>query len=258
MNHEMTYLRPENLAEAIQAFDEAQGRAIPLCGGVFDRSSLRGADLLIDLQNIQPSEAGNENQVILGPCDCLIDLQRKLRLSDDFERASVAEAGLNVRNTLSLYNFLNVADGRSPLLVALSAMKVSLRLQPGGQMLPLEVYLAQRDLDKPGFWSDMVIEMPDGFSFEAVARTPLDKPIVAVAIARQKDNKLRVAVGGTVALPQFTEFQLDSDHGKNFVSAVLANADDVWASGLYRQDVGNVLFGRVLNGIRTNTHGGAM
>lgn len=258
MNHEMTYKRPENLADAIIAFDEAEGKVGVLCGGAFDRSGLLDADLLIDIQNLRPSEMLEEGNSSFGPAETLSDLQQAMKQFVDFDQAAVAEAGLNVRNSLSLYNFLKVADGRSPLLVAMRAMSVVLRWQPGDQLVCLEEYLGTRHQDKPGFWSELIIEEPGAFVFGSVARTPLDKPIVALAMTRDINGTLRVALGGSVDLPVSYNLLENTDGGRDWVRHAFGNLNDGWASCEYRQDVGGVLFDRLIERLTNETERGAL
>jgi len=258
MKHEMTYLRPESLAEAIAAFDEAQGKVGVLCGGAFDRSGLLDADVLIDIQNISPTAVLEAGKLVFAPGESLVDLQQAMKQYADFDRAAVAEAGLNVRNTLSLYNFLKTADGRSPLLVALRAMTVNLKWQPGNQTVTLEEYLYNRQQDKPGFWNEMVIEAPEAFVFGSVARTPLDKPIVALAMTRLNNSELRVVGGGSVGLPVSTELAANGEGGREWVRQAFENLNDAWASSAYRQDVAGVLYERLIEKLNSDKVGGAV
>ncbi|MGB4596280.1 MAG: hypothetical protein WBI14_10310 [Anaerolineaceae bacterium] len=258
MAHEMTYVRPESLIEAIAAFEGAQGKVGVLCGGAFDRSRLLDADVLIDIQNIGPDEEPEVGALVFGPGETLVDLQQAMVQYADFERVVVAEAGLNIRNTLSLFNFLKIADGRSPLLVALRAMNVVLRWQPGNQVMCLEEYLGTRQQDNPGFWSGLVIEAPKAFVFESVARTPLDKPIVALGMTRLNNGKLRVAVGGSVNLPVSIDLPTSGGAGKEWIMQAFESLDDAWASSAYRQDVAGVLFGRLVEKIHSGKDGGVM
>ena len=258
MKRELTYLRPETVAEAIAAFDQAQGKVAVLCGGAFDRSGLLDAELLLDLQDIKLTETPPDGTMFFGPSDALVALQEAFRLYPDFEQAAVAEAGLNVRNTLSLYNFLKTADGRSSLLIALCAMRVYLRWQPGNQMISLEDYLDNKHKDKPGFWDQMLIQIPKGFGFESVARTPLDKPIVAVAMTSLNNEIVRVAVGGSCALPVSNVFLDDVQEGKVWVRATFENTTDAWAGNTYRQEVAMVLYDRLIEKLNSGKKGGAI
>lgn len=257
MKHEITYLRPESLDEAIAPFDGAQGKVGVLCGGAFNRNELLDADVLIDLQNVSTTVVPEPGSLVFGPSETLVDLQQALKQYKDFDRAAVAEAGLNVRNSLSLFNFLKIADGRSPLLVALRALNLVLRWQPDNQFVCLEEYIGTRQLDKPGFWSDMVVETPKAFAFESVARTPLDKPIVAIALTRQNNGVMRIATGGSVNLPVSTELSDMETSGKEWVKRAFENMGDAWASSAYRQEVACILFDRLLAKLQTIEEGGA-
>ncbi len=258
MKRELTYSRPESLAEAIAAFDEAQGKVALLSGGAFDRSGLLDAEFLVDLQDLKPTSTPQEGTVIFGPGNTLFDLQQAFKGFADFDQASTAEAGLNVRNTLSLFNYLKIADGRSPLLIAFSALRVYLRWQPGNQTISLEDYLDNRKKDKPGFWDEMVIQIPNGFVFGSVARTPLDKPIVAIALASLNKGIMRVAAGGYNKLPVATSILDESPEVKDWVCKSFEGSTDAWASSDYRQDVAGILYERLLAKLNQENRGGAI
>ncbi len=255
MKNETGYIRPEDLAEAIKALDKMEGKVAIVCGGAFDRSALEGADTLLDLQNVSVEHEVSEAQVVLGPNATLSDLLAAFEDGETVKDAFAAEAGLNVRNTLSLYNFFQVADGRSSVLALLRAMDAELVWQPGGQVISLERYLENRHVDRPGFWSKLSFNKPECIVFESVARTPVDKPIVALAVARDSDGKLRVATGGVTALTKVLQLSEGAD-GREKVAQAFAQVEDTWASAQYRQHVATVLFERLIERIN-HCDGGA-
>lgn len=247
----MQYLRPDSLSEALLLKEQYGDRAKLLFGGDFKPSLEEKLEVLIDLQNAGLDEVEwNESGLKIGGLASLKSLEESLQLADFSEALSI-EFGLNVRNSLSLSNFLAWANGRSPVLcclLALNTQVISLKR-------PEEVLLATCLQEKSQDDHVVGIRIPDPhtLAFESVGRTPKDLPIVCVAASKSSDSVITVASGGTVeSNPGFNLHNFDDD-GLVEIKSALADAEDEWASAEYRQDVGAVLLSRTLQKLHLQT-----
>mgnify|MGYP001385534222 CR=1 FL=1 len=179
----------------------------------------------------------------IGGLASLQDLETALD-SSGFYQALSTEYGLNVRNTLSLSNFLAQANGRLPVLICLLA------LEPIVYSLEHPDGLSLRDFMLSTPTADVVIkvEIPafTKLGYEGVGRSPKDLPIVSMAVNRQMDGSFRVACGGTVEIWETFELSQPDEDDIEQISKLYQNSDDAWASAEYRQDVAQVLVTRVL------------
>lgn len=99
-----------------------------------------------------------------------------------------------------------------------------------------------------GFWiSEIQLNLNNELSYEQVARTPMDQPILAVALARWRSGRVRVVVGGFGEAPLLAFDGLQDGGVLEAVKNALSESGDEWASTEYRTDVGQVLVRRILN-----------
>ena len=240
----MQYVRPASLKEALLLKQEYDDRAKFLLGGDFRPKLEENLEVLIDLQDAGVDMVEwNEGGIQIGGLATLKSLEESLELSD-FSDALSIEYGLNVRNTLSLSNFLAQTNGRSPVLCCLLALNARVVLLERTEEIFLSKFLEEKIQD------DHVIEIripnPISLAFESVGRSPKDLPIVCVSAAKSADGAIHVAVGGSVKVnPGFISQNYD-DGGQAEIKAVFADAEDEWASAEYRQEVGAVLLSRTL------------
>ena len=242
--NKIEYLRPASLEEVWEIRDQYPGQIKYLAGGNFKPTLGDGKKIIVDLQ-----EAGldgvevNEDGFIIGGLATLQDVE-SIFGSSGFYQALSTEFGVNVRNTLSLSNFLAQANGRSPVLVCLLALEAVVYSFSFPQGLGINDYLAS------AIGEDVVTKLviPDfkKLSYEGVGRSPKDVPIVSIAAVKRKDASIHVTCGGTIEIWKGFELSELDDDGLEQVTALYKDAVDGWASAAYRQDVGKILLARVL------------
>ncbi len=238
------YLRPASLDEVTRLLAENPDKIKFLAGGSFKPILEDGKTIIVDLQDAGlDSLEVTEQGFTIGGLATLQDMESALG-SSGFYQALSTEYGLNVRNTLSLSNFLAQANGRSPVLVGLLA------LDPVVYSLEHPDGLSLRDFLLLNATADVVtkLEIPafTKLGYEGVGRSPKDLPIVSVAVNRRLDGSFRVACGGTVEIWETFELSQPDEDDFEQISNHYQNSDDAWASAEYRQDVAQVLLTRVL------------
>ena len=237
------YLRPGSLEEVMRLRADNPERIRFLAGGSFKPTLEDGKTIIVDLQDAGLDSLEITDQgFTIGGLATLKDLETALN-SPGFYQALSTEYGLNVRNTLSISNYLAQANGRSPVLICLLA------LNPVVYSLEHPYGLSLRDFLLSNPTGDVVtkVKFPKfhKLSYEGVGRSPKDLPIVSVTVSSQMDGRIRVACGGTIEI--WEPFDLsEHDDGIKQVTNLYQNADDAWASAEYRQDVAQVLLGHAL------------
>jgi CO/xanthine dehydrogenase FAD-binding subunit len=82
--------------------------------------------------------------------------------------------------------------------------------------------------------------------FEYVARSPKDVPILVVAVAQWGSGRTRIALGGFGEAPILAMDGLDADGAEIACRDAYFDADDQWASAVYRREVALKLAKRCL------------
>jgi CO/xanthine dehydrogenase FAD-binding subunit len=252
----MEYHRPRTLDEALTLLK----KGVPLAGGTSLAPRIRGLSSVVDLQDIDLDRIEvSETRLIAGAC---VTLQSLAQIADSvlgaLVQASHLEAGWNLRNVATLAGTLMSADGRSPLVTTLLALDTKVVLQPGGEELLLDEFLARRErqeLDR--LITTIAIGRPRWLACEQVARSPADRPIVCAAVAEiepeGRQRQLRVALGGygsrailLSTIERGPESENAADALGRLASEAYAQAGDAWASAEYRSVVAGVLVRRLI------------
>jgi CO/xanthine dehydrogenase FAD-binding subunit len=85
-------------------------------------------------------------------------------------------------------------------------------------------------------------------SYEYVARSPADQPIVCVAAAVWPSGRTRIALGGYGAAPVLAFDGSEAEGAQVAVQSAYSQAEDEWASAEYRREVASILARRCIQG----------
>lgn len=243
------YHRPNSIEEALELLARPAPQTLPLAGGtVLAAQAAANPFAVVDLQNLGLNTIRQQGSGFeIGAASSLETLMTTPGIQPELSRVIRLEANHNLRQQASAAGTLVAADGRSPFAVAMLALDAQLALQPGDSVVPLGDLLNGRASILPGrLITTISIQRKADLAYEYVARTPADRPILAVAIARWPSGRLRVVVGGFGHAPRLA---LDAPEpgGVPFaVESVCAIASDAWASAEYRLSVVPVLARRAL------------
>lgn len=251
-NDENRYKRPKNLDEFKSLLSEPINLEI-LAGGAFSPPKLEPAAVFVDIQDIGVDRIEKMGDTLrVGAAARLQQIMEADIGLDELRVPLTLEAAANVRGSLSLLNFLGSADLRSPFLAALMAFAPELEMTPSGKLIPLERYLpvpAEGERDFP-LWMQM--QLPVGFAWEYIARTPKDRPIISLAVSRKKDGGFRVVCGGDESFPRVIEQKTTAETLFALVRQAFEASGDAWASAEYRQEMSQVLLSRCLQRLEVN------
>ena len=244
---ETQYERPTSLEALILLIGETHKNLRILSGGAFSPLKVDNATVLIDIQDIGADRVEREGDFLrIGAAASLQQIMDADTGMDELRVPLTLEAGANVRNSLSLLNFLRSADPRSPFLTALLALAPELEMVPSGKRILLENFpriAPENELEFP-LW--MNLQLPAGFAWESIGRTPKDRPIICMAAARYKDGSLRIASGGNEDTPRIIAQNITTETLFALVQQAYESSGDDWASAEYRQEMSQVLLSRCL------------
>lgn len=250
----LEYHRPETLDEALKLISRPDPLTLPLGGGTVLNAPHDGKFAVADLQALPLKTIETRGSALeIGAISKLQSLLDYPGIQPALAKAIQHEATYNLRQVGTVAGTLIAADGRSPFAAALLALDAQLTLLPGAEQRDLGdvLHLRQSPISTlqalpHRLVTRIALLTKPTLAYEYVARTPADRPIVAVAAARWPSGRLRVVVGGWGSAPRLA---LDAPEpgGVEFaVRNVTAEAGDQWASAEYRQDVAVTLANRAI------------
>jgi CO/xanthine dehydrogenase FAD-binding subunit len=244
----LEYHRPQTLEAALDLLARPQPVTHPLGGGTV--LSRPGPDqyAVVDLQSLGLNQIKQQgNALRLGAALALEQLYLSEEIFAALRTAVHREVSLNLRQMATLAGTLSTADGRSPLAAVCMALDARLVWQPGNVEIGLGDWIPVRGDRRPGkLIVEIVIPSNVKVCCEIVARTPDDLPIVTVAAAVWPSGRTRVVVGGFGKVPLLAMDGTEAGGASAAVRNAFSQADDQWASALYRQETGDVLIRRSL------------
>ena len=247
------YHRPENLTEALSLLARETPLTLPLGGGT-TLSHERQRDIaVVDLQRLGLNTIEVEGQFLrLGATVTLQQLYDCEELPETVQAgirdSLVHEVSANIRRAATVAGSVVACDGRSPFVTTLLALDARLVWAPGGgEAQPIGDYLPFRERPGKGYLiQELRLPLNATLSFDMVARSPMDRPIVCVAMAMWPSGRTRIALGG------FGKDPILAMDGPEPGGAIAASreayrfAGDAWASAAYRMDVAGKLVKRML------------
>jgi len=244
----LEYYRPDNLDEALALLTRESPPTVPLGGGTVLNAPSDQQVAVVDLQGLGwggIEARGRELQI--GATASLQALMDTGAIQPALGRAIRHEAAYNLRQTGTVAGGLVSGSGRSPFLTAMLALDTALVWQPGEVVQPLGEFLPLRSGKWPGeVISAVRISTQTALSYEYVARSPADKPVVCAAAARWPSGRTRIVLGGYGKAPLTI---LDGEANEGLLEAAEAaylTAEDEWASAEYRREMAVVLARRCL------------
>ncbi|MBT3390064.1 MAG: hypothetical protein HN413_06605 [Chloroflexi bacterium] len=241
------YHRPETIEAALALLARKEPRTVPLGGGSVLNQPSDIPVAVVDVQSLGLNQiAARGNKLEIGAAatlQALLDTpEAPLALKDAIRH----EAAYNLRNMATVAGAIVAADGRSPFAAAMLALGAELvfaneRTLALGEFLPLRANASASELI-----SKISIPLNIKLSYQYVARTPADLPIVCAAAAQWSSGRTRLVLGG------FGNSPLLALDGPNALGAPIAARDayreagDQWAGAAYRSDVAETLARRAI------------
>lgn len=247
------YHRPETMEAALALLDRPRPVTLPMGGGTVLNRPGPEPVAVVDLQSLGLDGCEQRgNLLLLGArltLQALLNLPTAL-LPAALREAIQHEAGYNLRQAATLAGSLVACDGRSALATALLALDAGLhitRYHQKQQTIGLGEFLPMRSESlKGGLITQVTLPAKVKLSYQYVARTPADLPIVCVAVAAWPSGRTRIALGGWGKVPLLALDGPDASGGPEAAESAYSQAEDAWASAAYRRHTAAVLAQRGL------------
>lgn len=233
MTHK-TYYRPKTVSDAVAL--AAQEGAVLIAGGTQSVPELRdSAETIVDLQAVGLDQIQVDGDTIaIGAMTRLQTIADHAEMPALIRQMAHREAPNTLRNMATIGGTIAVADPESELYAALLVYDASVTTRTKNGELRFR--LAEgRQLASGELITAVTISRGDGTAAERVARTPADKPIVAV-IGRKTDSNILLAACGVADRPILFD---DSTR--------LEPAGDFRGSAEYRRQMLTILSARVMS-----------
>jgi CO/xanthine dehydrogenase FAD-binding subunit len=232
------YLRPNSVDEAVRLLSEAEKVRRPLGGGTSLSRQQAGNFDVVDLQTAGLDDIDEGAQGVVGSMVRLDTLMAQPMVHAEIKRAIQIDASENIRNMATLGGWLVSSDGRSIVTTSLLALDANLTWAPGNVQVRLGDWLPVRAQNQPGLLlTEVAWQTASQLAFEYVARSPKDRPVMVVAVARWGSGRTRVALGGYGQAPIIAMDGMGST-GVDIASRdACFEAEDQWASAQYRREV---------------------
>jgi CO/xanthine dehydrogenase FAD-binding subunit len=242
------YHRPDNLQEAIRLLSRKEIKTVPLGGGSVINTPSLERFAVVDLQDLglnQIQEKGNF--LIVGATVTLQSLLNSPVIPENLPTVIRHEAAYNLRQVATVAGTLVSADGRSPFATALLALDAQVTLAPGHVQAGLgDIFLQQPQILHGRIITTIHIPGNAHLSYEYVARTPADLPIVCIAAAAWPSGRIRLAAGGFGDAPALVLDGPEAGGVELAARDAYHDASDQWASSDYRREVAAVLAQRCI------------
>ena len=242
------YNRPDNIESALELLSRKDPLTLPLGGGTVLNQQTLDHFAVVDLQSLGLNKITNDGKSIV--VGATVSLQQALNENDihaALKKAIKHEATYNIRQIATIAGSLVAADGRSPLATVMLAVGSNLIIQPGDEERSLGDFLPFRKDILPGrMITKIQLPLLLNLSYEYIARTPADRPIVCVSVARWKSGRVRVVLGGYGDSPILAFDGRGSSGAPEAAQSAYSEAGDQWASSEYRREMASVLTKRCL------------
>jgi CO/xanthine dehydrogenase FAD-binding subunit len=248
------YYRPNTIEEALKYL--SLPNTFPLGGGTVLSRQTERTYSVVDLQSLGLDELHTTNNNLqIGATVTLQKLLESTHTPDSVKYVIYREAPLNLRTMSTVVGAIVTSDGRSPfsvtmlaldtkcLLVGENSLMISL-----GDLLPL-----RNEIIRGKLVTRIEIPLNIRSSFEAVARTPSDKPILCAALAKWPSGRIRLALGGWGREAKLAFDGNDLYGLEDAARSVVSDAGDEWASSDYRMDVIGILIRRCMDKLKDRT-----
>jgi len=243
----LEYHRPDTLEQALTLIQRQTPRTIPLGGGTRVSQMCKEDLAVVDLQSLGLDRCRLDNgQFVMGAMARMKTLAEVDGLHPAMKQIIATEFPANMRQMATLGGEIVSCDGRSALVTALLAMDARLVWLPGQNEVSLGNYLLLRTADAT---DKLLVEVAFPASgqllVEKVSRSPVDFPLLTVAVYRWPSGRTRVALGGYGPAPVLALDGPDATGADLAAKDAYLKAGDEWCSAEYRSEVAARLVGEM-------------
>ena len=197
------YHRPETLQLALELLSRRNPHTVPLGGGTH-LSHYQGEPIaVVDLCRLGLSQIERIGDILR--IDSAVTLQMLIdsdETSQTLKEAARFETNYNLRQSATVAGTLVTGDGKSAFISALLAIDVTVITQPGAHKEAVGDWLAHRSTrNESVLITGLEVPCNVTLKYDFVGRSPLDIPIVSVAIGEWAEGRKRIVIGGFAGYP---------------------------------------------------------
>lgn len=243
------YHRPKTIDEALNLIKREGTFTVALAGGAVLSPRFPTNDYeVVDLQNVLPESITIEGDfVYIGAGTHLQSIVDNPDIPLELKRSIMRDQGLNQRNVNDIGGTIITCNGRSSIVTGLLAIDAGLEWFPHNEEVSIGNFLVLRDDWTPRkLLTSVKYQKSVNVKQISVGRTPVDLPILSVAISQWPSGRTRVALGGYGDAPIVAFDGPDSRGSELAAASAYRDANDDWASGTYRSNVAARLVKRLV------------
>ena len=251
------YHRPDSLDELLSLVSRKSPRTIVLGGGLYINEIIKEPIAVADLQKLGMTAIKSIGKKLqLGAAVTLQVMLDSDLIPEALKQAIKHQETNNRRQVATLAGSLIAANGRSAVggvFLALDADLVFNQAEAEIEKVRLGDFLPIRQEKLAGrVITEISIPANVGVSYQYVARSPADLPIVGAAVAQWPSGRTRVVLIGYGDQPVMVLDGPGADGAVEAAKDAYSEADDQWASAAYRSDTAGILVKRCLDNIAEN------
>lgn len=197
------YYRPKTIDGALALINRVQPKTIPLGGGSGINKAGTEDVAVVDLQDLRlDGFQKNGSAFVIGATTRLQSLVEWEEFPAELRVIITRQYPINLRNSATLAGSLVCTHSKSDFSAALLALDAKLTWAPGEREIPFGDWLPLRGKWAEGkIITEIRVNWPAHFGYEAVRRTPMDQPLVGVAVSRWASGRTRLVLVGVGSAP---------------------------------------------------------
>jgi len=254
------YYRPEKIEQVLDLINREDPHTMILGGGLYINEVIQGPIAVVDVQDLGLDEIAKKGKTLhIGAAATLQSLLTSGLIPQSLESAILHQETYNRRQIATVAGTIMAASGRSSVVGVLLALDAELELLGPGKkkdVVKLGEFLPLREEKLSGkLITSIHLPLEISASYQYVARSPADLPIVAAAAAVWPSGRVRVVLLGYGDQPVMV-FDGPGEEGAEIAARdAYSEAADQWAGADYRSDIAAVLVKRCLSQIAEDKEG---
>lgn len=246
------YYRPDKIDQALDLINREDPRTIILGGGLYINEVIQQPIAVVDVQGLGLSEIAKKGKNLeIGAAATLQSLLTSGLIPQPLEKAILHQETYNRRQIATVAGTIMAVTGRSSIVGVLLALDAEVETLGEGKKEDTEKlgdFLPLREGKLSGkLITKIRIPLEISASYQYVARSPADLPIVAAAAARWPSGRTRVVLLGYGDQPVMVFDGPEKEGAEIAARDAYSEAADQWAGADYRSDTAEILVKRCLN-----------
>ena len=248
------YHRPNTIDETISLLSRKNPKTVVLGGGLYLNEKVKNQIAVVDIQSLGLDSIDTKGErYIIGAGVNLQQLVEMEELPPALIGSIKHQETYNRRQVATLAGTFIAADGRSPITCVLLALDAELEMvgkNNQADSILLGDFLPVRNIKLEGkLITKIIIPSQTKTVYNYAARSPADRPIVAAAVSQWAAGRTRVVLAGYGDQPVMVLDGTGAEGAETSARDAYSQADDQWATAVYRSETASVLVRRCLDQI---------